>query len=154
MAEAIEGGAGAGIDLLLPVDAQPDPLQDGDETLVDVGEEGADEADVIPLLPPNAGSTASHPANGHSRTNRSIQTGPSRHSSDDEEDGEEDSKLQLKVMLGTTVIGNSSAWAGEMESSLPYIERSVPISDEYESALIDEDIIVGLKVSVSQCRLG
>ena len=61
--------------------------------------------------------------------------------------------MHLKVMLGTTVIGNSSAWAGEMESSLPYIERSVPISDEYESALIDEDIIVGLKVSVSQYRL-
>ena len=69
-------------------------------------------------------------------------------------DEDEDSKLHLKVMLGTTVMGNWSAWAGEMESSLPYIERSVPISDEYESALIDEDIVVGLKVGVSQYRLG
>ncbi|TBU56474.1 hypothetical protein BD310DRAFT_823696 [Dichomitus squalens] len=60
----------------------------------------------------------------------------------------EDPRLRLKVVLGTTVIGYSSAWAGEMESALPYIERSVPISEEYESVLVDEDIIVGLKVGV------
>ena len=55
--------------------------------------------------------------------------------------------MLVEVMLGKTVIGPSSAWEGELESALPYIERSVAISDDYESALVDEDIIVGLKVS-------
>ncbi|KAI0353408.1 hypothetical protein OH77DRAFT_1427483 [Trametes cingulata] len=53
---------------------------------------------------------------------------------------------QMKVVLGTTTIQDSDAWEIELESSLPYIEMSVPAPDDYESVLLDEDIIVGLKM--------
>ena len=58
-----------------------------------------------------------------------------------------DSKQRMKVMLGTTVIREETVWEESIQSSLPYIETSVRIAEEWESALIDEDIIVGLKVS-------
>ncbi|KAI0367219.1 hypothetical protein BV20DRAFT_1024880 [Pilatotrama ljubarskyi] len=53
---------------------------------------------------------------------------------------------QMKVVLGTTKIQDSDAWEIELESSLPFMEMSVPVPDDYESVLLDEDIIVGLKM--------
>ncbi|TFK83621.1 hypothetical protein K466DRAFT_602712 [Polyporus arcularius HHB13444] len=57
-----------------------------------------------------------------------------------------DPKRRVKVMLGTTVIREEEVWEESIQSSLPYIETSVRIAEEWESALIDEDIIVGLKM--------
>ncbi len=56
-------------------------------------------------------------------------------------------KRQVRVVLGTTVIEEASVWKEQMESSLPYVETSVRLRDEYEGALLDEDVIICLKVS-------
>ncbi|OJT14822.1 hypothetical protein TRAPUB_8616 [Trametes pubescens] len=52
----------------------------------------------------------------------------------------------LAVVLGPTTIGDTAAWEEPLTSGLPYMETSVSSLDEYESALLDEDIIVGLKM--------
>ncbi|KAH9896674.1 hypothetical protein C8Q73DRAFT_757040 [Cubamyces lactineus] len=53
---------------------------------------------------------------------------------------------RVKVVLGTTLVADPSAWEAPPQSSLPYIETSFTSPDEYESVLLDEDIIVGLKM--------
>ncbi|RPD65264.1 hypothetical protein L226DRAFT_531145 [Lentinus tigrinus ALCF2SS1-7] len=60
-----------------------------------------------------------------------------------------DPKRRMKVMLGTTVIREDTVWEESIQSSMPYIETSVRIAEEWESALIDEDIIVGLKMDAN-----
>ena len=55
---------------------------------------------------------------------------------------------RIKVVLGTTMVVDLSAWETHPQSSLPYIETSSASPDGYESVLLDEDIIVGLKVRV------
>ncbi|TBU47875.1 hypothetical protein BD309DRAFT_998100 [Dichomitus squalens] len=145
MAEDIEADADAGVELLLPIDVPQDHIQDGAGVLVDTVGEG-EQANVeagVPTALTNEGGAASH----HDGA-LLPEAGPST-DEDGNDDEEEDPRLRLKVVLGTTVIGYSSAWAGEMESALPYIERSVPISEEYESVLVDEDIIVGLKMDAN-----
>ncbi|CDO73902.1 hypothetical protein BN946_scf185016.g59 [Trametes cinnabarina] len=61
-------------------------------------------------------------------------------------DSRSEPERRMRVVLGTTRIMDPTAWEKTLESSLPYIETRVPVPDEYESALLDEDIIVGLKV--------
>ncbi|KAJ8472392.1 hypothetical protein ONZ51_g8540 [Trametes cubensis] len=73
-----------------------------------------------------------------------------------EEDGEGDEEgsdvlqiqqeRRIRVVLGTTMVADLSAWEMPPQSSLPYIETSFASPDEYESVLLDEDIIVGLKM--------
>ena len=46
------------------------------------------------------------------------------------------------------MVVDLSAWETHPQSSLPYIETSSASPDGYESVLLDEDIIVGLKVRV------
>ncbi|KAI0330058.1 hypothetical protein GY45DRAFT_1303533 [Cubamyces sp. BRFM 1775] len=53
---------------------------------------------------------------------------------------------RVKVVLGTTMVADPSAWEAPPQSALPYIETSLVSPDEYESVLLDEDIIVGLKM--------
>ncbi|KAL1941516.1 hypothetical protein VTO73DRAFT_6955 [Trametes versicolor] len=53
---------------------------------------------------------------------------------------------RVAVVLGQTTISDIAAWQETLTSGLPYMETSVAIPDEYESALLDEDIIVGLKM--------
>ncbi|KAI9058025.1 hypothetical protein FKP32DRAFT_1597719 [Trametes sanguinea] len=53
---------------------------------------------------------------------------------------------RMRVVLGSTKIADPAAWAKTLESSLPYVETSVPVPDDYESALLDEDVIIGLKM--------
>lgn len=57
---------------------------------------------------------------------------------------------RVTVDLGTAVIVASS-WKSPLESSLPYVVTSVESKEGYESALVDEDIIVGLKVRSIFC---
>ena len=140
--DALEANADfGGVGLLAPVD----DLQDGigelallipDEVSGDGDRRDGDEVTV-------EGDTG-RKENGAVSEAKGPQAGPS---GQDNVNGSEDPKVLVEVMLGKTVIGPPSAWEGEMESALPFIERSVAISDEYESALVDEDIIVGLKVS-------
>ncbi|KAI0777510.1 hypothetical protein BD413DRAFT_517383 [Trametes elegans] len=56
---------------------------------------------------------------------------------------------RLKLVLGTTMIADPTAWEKTLESSLPYMETSVPAPDDYESVLLDEDIIIGLKMDTN-----
>ncbi|KAI8986782.1 hypothetical protein BD414DRAFT_578064 [Trametes punicea] len=56
---------------------------------------------------------------------------------------------RMRVVLGTTRIADPTAWEKTLESSLPYVETSVPVPDDYESALLDEDTIVGLKMDAN-----
>ncbi|KAI0826523.1 hypothetical protein BC628DRAFT_1536416 [Trametes gibbosa] len=53
---------------------------------------------------------------------------------------------QVNLVLGRTMVEDANAWEGRLESGLPYLEMSVPVPDEYESVLLDEDIILGLKM--------
>lgn len=101
----------------------------------DVEEEGAEGAEVDG----GAGADGVEQQTGGSRVQADGDTeeaGPQRLSTD----------RRLKVVLGSTMIADASAWDGPLESSLPYMETSVSVPDEYESALLDEDIIIGLKV--------
>ncbi|KAL7284326.1 hypothetical protein ACG7TL_001612 [Trametes sanguinea] len=56
---------------------------------------------------------------------------------------------RMRVVLGSTRIADPAAWAKTLESSLPYVETSVPAPDDYESALLDEDVIIGLKMDTN-----
>ncbi|KAI0674135.1 hypothetical protein C8Q78DRAFT_1184113 [Trametes maxima] len=53
---------------------------------------------------------------------------------------------RVKVVLGTTKIADPASWQMNLESSLPYMETSVPTPGDYESVLVDEDIILGLEM--------
>ena len=134
---ALEGNADfGGVELFAPVNDLQDAVGELALLLPDGGG-GSGRSDAISegVVGRNGKMTvpeASEPQAGPSGQNNINGTG--------------DPKVLVEFMLGKTVIGPSSAWEGEMESSLPFIERSIAISEEYESALVDEDIIVGLKV--------
>ncbi|KAH9855664.1 hypothetical protein C2E23DRAFT_814283 [Lenzites betulinus] len=53
---------------------------------------------------------------------------------------------RVNLVLGTTAVEDGSAWEGLLDSGLPYMEISVPVPDDYESVLLDEDMILGLKM--------
>ena len=53
---------------------------------------------------------------------------------------------KVNVVLGASVILDDQAWGEPLVSRLPYIETSLRTTGDYERALIDEDIIVGLRV--------
>ncbi|KAI0746564.1 hypothetical protein C8Q80DRAFT_1121358 [Daedaleopsis nitida] len=57
-----------------------------------------------------------------------------------------DPKRKVRVMLGKTVIPKGAVWSESLESTLPYMETSVRITEDYESVLLDEDVIIGLKM--------
>lgn len=63
-----------------------------------------------------------------------------------------DPKRKVKVMLGRSVIPKGAVWSEDLESTLSYMQTKVRVSEEYESVLLDEDVIIGLKVSA--CPLG
>ncbi|KAI0634990.1 hypothetical protein C8Q77DRAFT_1216962 [Trametes polyzona] len=52
----------------------------------------------------------------------------------------------IKLVLGETRIEDNGDWQDELVSALPYMETSVNVPDEYESVLLDEDILIGLKM--------
>ena len=61
----------------------------------------------------------------------------------------EDPRRTMRVVLGTTVISGMTGFRQAVETSLPYVETVVHTSMKYDSALVDEDIIVGLEVCPS-----